>query len=236
METAATEQPKGSASLVDIEQESLSIRQEIGALVITNQETYDLAVEKRVQATAWLKNAREFFKGMKDPAYAAWKKICSNENLVCDPTEAAIKKINRALLDWDQEQERLRRAEQARIEEEARKRAEEQRLADAIHMEDQGMPEEVVEEMLAAPVVTHTPVVAAPTYEKSKAVVYKDNWKGQCTDLHALVKAAAKDKNLLGLLMVNQPALNSMAKALKETMSVPGCKALNDRIVSSGRG
>jgi hypothetical protein len=234
METTAV--TNGSKSLVDIEHEALSISAEMNAIVITDQATYDIAVDKRTAASTWLKNAREFFKGMKDPAYAAWKKICSNENLVCDPVDAQLKQINGALVKWDQEQERLRRIEQQRLADVARREAEEQRLADAIELEKQGAPAEAVEAVISAPVEVFAPVVAAPTYERSKQVVYRDNWGGQCDDLFKLVQAVAKDKSKLGLLQVNQTALNQMAKALKESFAIPGCRAVNNKVAASGRG
>lgn len=223
-------------TLVDIEQQAITIRQEMSTLVITDQPSYDLAVDKRTAATNWLKNAEEFFDPAISDAHRLHAKLLAQKKSVVEPTQTAIRRINSALIDWDREQERLRLQRQREIEEQARKEAEEQRLADAIQMEEQGAPAEVVEAMIEAPIVSHTPVVAAPTYEKSKSVVYRDNWGGTCDDLFALVKAVAKDKSKLGLLQVNQPALNQMARALKDNFAIPGCRAVNNKIAATGRG
>jgi hypothetical protein len=231
----ATAEPM-TPSLVDLEQQAVSVRSEMAALTITDQKTYDFAVEKRTQAANWLKNAREFFKSMKDPAYAAWKKICSNENLVCDPVEATMKQINKELVRYDQEQEQLRREEQARLEREARERAEAERIAQAEQLKAQGADEETIDEILEAPVQVTELVVAAPTYEKSKAVVHRDNWSGEVTDLKALVKYVAKNPQFIGLLQINQTALNAQARALKGTMAIPGVRPVNNRVVATGRG
>lgn len=234
MDTATVKETKPE-SLVNFEQEGLMIRSEL-AIEIVDQESYNLAVEKRTLASNWLKNARTWFKGMKDPAHAAWKKICTNENTVCDPVEAQVKAINTALVRFDAEQEQKRRAEQLRLQEEARKQAEEERIAQAAEMESQGVDKETIDAVLDAPIQHIAPVVAAPTYEKSKQVVYRDNWSGECVDLFELVKAVAKDKTKIGLLQVNQQALNKMAQALKETMVIPGCRAVNNKVVATGRG
>lgn len=229
---------KENINLVELEQEAVSVRSSMTAITITNQDTYNLAVEKRTEAANWLKNAKAFFKGMKDPAYAAWKKICSNENEVCDPVEKTISMINGELVRYDREQERLRQEHQRKLDEQARKEAEEQKLADAIHLENQGVSPETVNAILSEPTPMQAPVMAAPTYQKSNQVIYRDNWQGQCDDLSAVVKAAAKgNKTAMGLLQINQPALNQMARAMKETLAdaVPGCRAVNNRTIATGR-
>lgn len=223
-------------TMVELETEAIAVRGQMEAVKITDQQTYDTAVEMLTTASNWLKNAREFFKGMKDPAYAAWKKICSNENLVCDPTETGIKQIKSEIVRWDAEQERERLAEQRRLEEVARKQAEDERLAEAIQMEAQGASQEVIAEVMEAPVVVREIVVAERTYEKSAAVIYRDNWGGSCDDLFKLVQFVAKNKQHLNLLSANGPALNQLAKALKENMQIPGCRAVNSRVIAnSGR-
>lgn len=224
-----------TVTLVDLEQEAITVRTEIAALIITDQTSYDLAVEKRTAAKSWLKTAEDWFDGIQKPAYDAYKNILNQRKLVCEPTEAAIKQINRALVDWDQEQERIRREEQRRLEEEARQKAEEERLQQAAQMESQGVDVATVNAVLDAPIEVVSRPVAAPTYERSSAVVFRDNWSGECFDLFKLVQAVAKDKSKIGLLQVNQTALNQMAKALKDSMAVPGCRAVNNKVAASGR-
>jgi hypothetical protein len=222
-------------TLVDLEQEAITVRSEIAALTITDQESYNVAVEKRTAAKGWLKKAEDWFDGIQRPAYDAYKNILNQRKLVCEPTESAIKKINAALIDFDREQDRIRREEQRRLEDEARRQAEEERLRLAAEVEESGADEETINAVLDAPIEITTPVVAPRTYEKSSAVNFRDNWSGECFDLLDLVKAVAKDKSKIGLLQVNQTALNQMAKALKETMAIPGCRAVNNKVVASGR-
>jgi hypothetical protein len=210
----------------------LMIRQEM-AVEIVDQTTYNVAVERRTIAAEWLKNSRAFFKSMKDPAYAAWKKICENENLVCEPVDKQIKRINAALINFDNAQAELRRQEQIRLQQIERERSERERLENAVIAEQQGMDEETVEAVLETPVAMA--VVAPPTYERSSAVTYRDNWQGVCDDLFALVKAVAKDRSKLNLLQVNQSALNARAKSDKSLMNIPGVRAVNNRIVATGR-
>src|SRR5437868_9583033 len=83
---------------------------------------------------------------MKQAAARAHKEICAKENAVRDPLKAAKQYLSGQIGAFDATQERLRRAEEARLQEEARKAAEaeaarlaqEQAIQDAIALEAQG--------------------------------------------------------------------------------------------------
>lgn len=222
--------------LVRIEAEALQRRNDLSAVAIIDQQTYEEAVGKRTAAKEWIDNVKAWFKPMKDAAHVAHKKICDNERDVISPVEAALAQTNRVLVAWDTKQEQLRRQAQFELEREAMRKAEDERIAQAEQMKTEGADEETIDAVLDAPVQITEIAVAAPTYEKSSQITYRDNWGGECTDLFKLVQAVAKDKSKIGLLMVNQPALNQMAKALKESMSIPGCRPVNNRIAATGRG
>lgn len=225
----------GPSSLIEAEQQAITLQSEITAIVITDQQSYDLAVDKRTAAKDWLKRAEAWFDTIQKPAYDAYQNILKQRKLVCDPTEQAIRRINSGLVNWDNEQERQRRERQLEAEAEARKKAEADRVVEAARLEQQGAEAETVEAALDAPIIP-APVQVEPNYERSKAVNFRDNWKGEVVDFHKLIQAVAKDKSKIGLLQVNQSALNQMAKALKDQMQIPGCKAFNDKIAASGRG
>ena len=60
----------------------------------------------------------------------------------------------------------------------------------------------------------------------------RDAWRANVTDLGALVmhigrRLEQSDESLLALLSVNQTAANSLARALKGTLKVPGLEAIN---------
>jgi hypothetical protein len=223
-------------TIIDAESQALEITNSLNAIAITDQESYNAAVEARTQAKDWTKKAGDFFDGLVKPAYAAYKNLLDTKKKVLEPVETHIASINKALVNWDDEQERLRRIEQERLAAEARQKAEEERLAMAVALEESGADQASVESLLAPSAAFVPAPVAAPTYEKSKAVIYRDNWSAEVTDLYALVKEVAKDKSKIGLLQPNQTALNQMAKALKATMVLPGVRAVNNRVAATGRG
>lgn len=233
------------SSTIEAEVQALELQNQLAAVVITDQPTYDAAVEARTKGKQFLKDANDWFDSIQKPAYEAYKGILDKRKQVCSPVEDQITAINRGLITWDSEQERLRQVEQRRLEEEARQAAEAERLEMAVSLETNGADAESVAELLSAPVAMTSAIVAPATYQKSKAVNYRDNFSAEITDFFALVKAVAKDKSKLNLLVgiakngdryIPGPSLNQLAKALKETMSIPGCRVVNNKVVASGRG
>jgi hypothetical protein len=181
-----------SVTLVDLEQEAITVRTEIAALAITDQASYDLAVEKRTAAKSWLKNAEEWFDGIQKPAYDAYKNILNQRKLVCEPTEAAIKKINSALVAFDQEQERfvgkssdgwMRRLGRKPKTNECSKR---------LRWNRNGVDVETVNAVLDAPIEVARGRSQLRLTKNQQQVVYRDNWSAECFDLLALSKLSPR--------------------------------------------
>lgn len=137
------------------------------------------------------------------------------------------------LVEWDQAQERERRAEQARIQEALRRQDEEQRLNDAIALEAAGetAEAEALIEMPIAPVA----VAVAPTTPKVSGIAYRETWSAKVTDLSALARYVAANPQFANLLSANMPALNAQARSLKGALSIPGVEAVCTRDVAAAR-
>lgn len=76
----------------------------------------------------------------------------------------------------------------------------------------------------------NTKVVEVP---KADGISFRDNWKGEVIDIIDVIKAVAKGDAPPTLLMVNESAINQIAKATKGTMQYPGIRFYNDKIVAS---
>jgi hypothetical protein len=138
--------------------------------------------------------------------------------------EAAIKK---SMITYDNEQARILRDQQAKLQEEARK--EQARLAELAE-KTAAQCEEKGDTWTAAEIRENVPVVSAPVLANTKVKVAgistRTTWSGEVTDKMALIKAVAEGRAPATLLDVNMPALNQMARALKGEMSYPGTKAV----------
>lgn len=220
-------------TIIAVETEALELRTSLTTLAVVDQATYDRAVDARVKAKAWLKDATEYFDNLVKPAYESYKNLLGAKKSALEPVENAIAGINRGLLAWDQEQERIRLENQRRVEREARERAEAERLAQAEQLQAAGASAAAIDIFLDEPVIVTEAIEVAPTYEKRSDVLYRDNWSGEVTDLKALVKYIAKNPTFLNLIQVNQTAVNQLARSMKGTLDVPGIKPVNKKVVAS---
>jgi hypothetical protein len=119
---------------------------------------------------------------------------------------------------FEDEQERIRRAEQARLEEEARKAAEEAALAQAVALEQNGH-KAAAEAVIAAPVVA--PAVYVPkTTPTGFGNATRRTWGAEVTDLMALVKAVAAGTVPIQALEANTVFLNGQARMLKAALAI----------------
>ena len=62
----------------------------------------------------------------------------------------------------------------------------------------------------------------------------REVWSAEVSDLAALVRAVADRKAPAGLVLANQQALDQLARALKETMAVPGVRVRKQTSVAAG--
>ncbi len=149
------------------------------------------------------------------------------------PLADAERIVKSALVTFDQEQERIRRAEAARLQEQMRLQEEERRLTEAVELEAAGETAEA-EALIAAPVFVPT-VAVAPSTPKVTGISYRETWSANVTDLGALVKYVAAHPQFAGLLLANMPSLNAQARSLKAQMQIPGVEAVCTRDVAAGR-
>lgn len=201
--------------------------------IISTVEQYAGAATQLNEIKAKSKELEEKRKGIVGPMNEAVKRV--NEffraplQFLAD-AEAAIK---RSMITFDNEQNRIRREEEARLQEIARKeqerltKAAEKKAATAEAKGDTWKAEEIRESVpvVAAPVLADKPKVAG--------IAMRTTWSGEVTNKMELIKAVAEGKAPATLLDVNMPALNQMARALKEEMNYPGVKAVSSQHVAA---
>lgn len=133
------------------------------------------------------------------------------------------------------EQERVRREEQRRLEAIARKAAEDERLAEAIALEEAGETE-AAEQVIEAPAPLAPVVVLPPATPKVSGISSAVTYKAKVVDLLALVRHVAANPALIHLVKESQPDLNGMARRQKEAFSLPGVEVVAERSIRAGAG
>jgi flagellar biosynthesis GTPase FlhF len=136
------------------------------------------------------------------------------------PLDAARKSVKKLMSDYDEEQERIRREEQRRLEELSRKQEEERLLAEAIAAEAELKAAGATQEEIAQEVETiiEQPVAVAPiiipksTPKVTGGPVYQERWYANVTDIKALCKAVSHDLTCNELLDLAGKMPDSIAK------------------------
>ena len=216
-----------TAEIEQLESTALAWPERAEAIAITDQQTYNHAADLIVEIVGLRKQVVDHHKPIKDAAHKAHKVAIAAEKKLLDPLKQAEAILKRAIQGWTWEQEKIRQEEQRRLAEAQRKADEDARLALAVEAETNGATSETVGEILDTPVVT--PAIVAPaTFQKANGVSTSLRWHAEVTDIKALCLAVAQGRASSNLVQPNLPALNSMARAMKQTFSVPGCKAVSE--------
>src|SRR5271157_166216 len=216
----------------ELKQEALTVTQKAALVKITNQVSYDSATALLLeQIIPFRKRWKEYWEGLRKPAYAAYQAILDKFNEGDKPAEQAERQVKSEIRRWDDEQERIRQELQRKAQEEAERKEQEERLAAAVIAEESGATEEQVNEIVSAPIVAVAAPVA-PTYQQASGVSKRDNWKCRVRDIKKLCAAIGKGQVPVNYVEPNLTALNARAKADKETMNIPGCQAYNEPVIS----
>jgi len=207
-----------------LEETALSWPAQASEVSIVDQESYNEAAILITRIVTTRKQVVEHHRPIKETTNKAHKEACAAEKRLLLPLSTAELIIGNALLKWDREQKILRDAEQKRLQDVQRKVEEEARLEVAALAESEGAPEEVVEAILETPVAAPTTVMAAPTYTKAPGLSTRMLYSAEVTNIRVLCAAVAAGTAAETLVQPNDVALNGLARCMKDSFRVPGCK------------
>lgn len=199
-----------------------------GGYVVADTESYQLAGAEVLRIAATAKKLEEQRLAITRPMDAAKTEVM---NLFRGPLEAlarARSTIEGKMLTYRREEDRKRQereAEQRRIAEAEALRLQSEALERASTAEAAGDHERAQHalEEAAAPPPPPPVVMAAPP--RAAGVSVRQIWKAECTDLDALIKAAAAGHQLARACLVADPkVLGAQARALQERFVVPGVR------------
>lgn len=175
----------------------------------------------------------------KRKAEAARKALADDCDRMQAPLVVAENTVKRALLAWEQEQERLRREEEARLQKAAQDEAERATLAAAAALELEAVKTGDAEMLKEAESYITDPI-EAPVVEvkrfvpKVQGVSYRDNWKAHSeVDVKTLAAAVASGAAPVTFLVPNMTAINQWARATQGSQKIPGVRVVNDRQIAA---
>lgn len=202
-------------------------------LTIKDAETFKAGAAFLLGLKSILKEVAETFDPVVAAAFKAHKAAKAAKDKHSDPLIQAERIVKSKLSVFQVEEATRQREAQRKAQEAARKLEEERALQDAIDLESSGQKAEA-EALLAQPV--DVPVVHVESGAKAQGVSTRKAYGAVCHDLLALVKHVAAHPEYINLLQENGPALNSMARSLKDAMKIPGVEVVVENIVSAKVG
>jgi hypothetical protein len=192
-------------------------------LEIKDQPSYDKGAELLKGIKALQKEVNETFDPAISQAYKAHKSILSAKHTHEQPLLQAEMILKGKILGYETEQKRKQAELQRRAEEEAKKQSEEIAFTLAKDAEDLGAPPETVEQILNTQFVQSAPVVSQ-IHNRAQGLSQRETYSAEVVDIVALCRAVADGRAKPELVLPNMTALNALARALKSSFDVPGCK------------
>lgn len=239
-------------------QELKIIKPDAVAMMQTAQRTLTIMRDFKIDSPMMYTQAGEELKGIKgkqkdldekrkaitkplDEAKKSVMTLFEEPTRILNEAEAVLKS---SMLAYSNEQEQLRRIEQAKLDEAARVERERlaaeaaQRDAEAKAAADAGNAEEAeriaseAAALQATASMTTAPVVAK-SVEKVSGIATRTTWKAEVTDMMALVKFVAANPHMIDLLQVNTTTLNQHAKATKDNTKIDGVRVYSEQVLAS---
>lgn len=221
--------------LAESRQEGLGLLEKAKQLAeaIEDDSTYSEAGHFRVAANREKKARLEVLEPARKQAYASYKEVLKLIDLSIEPFDNALRILDRAIGDYTEKQERIKREERERLRREAMRLAEEAQLRAAEEAAQSGEHDRA-SAILEKPVIVATPHVQE--IAKVAGMSTRENWKcDPMVNIRVLCQAIANGKASIECVIPNMPVLNRMARALKGSMNVPGTLVIKENIVASTR-
>jgi membrane protein involved in colicin uptake len=238
--------PKG---LPATERELIEIGETMGVMLgrikIASDDDLEAASEPMRQAAGHLKMLEKHRKDFLSPLRDFVTKVNAEYKVASDELDKGIRHAKQQVSAYQhkvqQEKDRLAREEAARIAKNAEKRAArvEKKAAESDNPDAAAEAAAEAENIrIQAELEAEHAAAAIATQEKAKAegVSTRKDWKIEVTDVAAFIGAiaAGNDPRLTtDMVKVNQPALNKLAKALKEgCKGIPGTRVYYEDVLS----
>lgn len=218
-----------------IETRALSIPEEAKAINVTDDESF----QKAGRILLIIKEVRKEIDATFDPiikkAHESHKEAVAQKKKVDAPLIEAEGIIKPRLAAYHEEQERKRREEEEKTRAEALKKAEDDRLLDAVSAEQSGMTD-LSDSILEGPAYVPTIVTPQSNVVKMQGVSFRDSWKAEVFDMKALLKAVLDGRVPMNVIEVNTTVLNGLARSLKGQINYPGVRTVCEKVTSAGSG
>ena len=208
---------------------ALSVVEQAKSIKVVDSDTYSAAGLLWKAIVDMIKEVDDAFDKNIKRWHEGHKAAIADKAKYWNPLDSAKKSVKKIMSDYDTEQERIRQAEQRRLEEIARKEEEERRLAEAIAAEEAARASGATVEEAAqeATAIIEEPVMVAPVVVEKQVPkmaggpVYQTRWKFMITDAKKIPRE---------YLIPDEVKIGGVVRAMKGTTNIPGIQAYPERV------
>jgi hypothetical protein len=209
--------------IMEVAQKALSLPQKAGLIRVVDQESFKAACEFREAIKGIQREIDNAFNPIITKAHQAHKEAIAQKTKAETPLKQALGIVQPEVTRYLSEQEDLRRKEEFRLREIARKAEEEAKLAEAAAYEAAG-DKTTAEEIINEPIRVAS--VVLPKANLNSVIYMRETWSAEVVDMKALVQAIANGTVPLLAVEANMTVLNAQARTLKDGLNWPGVRAV----------
>lgn len=216
----------------ELEQEIMTADERVGAVVVSDPASYEMAGAMVIDLDRLAKKITAYWEEPIKKAHEAHRALTAKRGEMLKPVEDRKKVLRGKISAYLTEQERIRRAEQTRLDEERLKKeqAERERLEKAAaKAEEKGRDERAEALREKAADVYIPPAVVVPEVEKTTrmdtgTVSQKKSTRVTVTDPVAILRAVVAGSLPIGIVTINETKL-------KQAVELQGLKQLDGAII-----
>lgn len=205
---------------IEVEEKALSIVDQAKAVKVVDSESYTAAGIFWKQIKDMMKEVADTFDPLIESAHKQHKLALEKKAKFYAPLEKAYKDVKKLMSDYDAEQERIRKAEEARLAEIARKEEEDRRLQEAISAEQSGNKEEA-DAIIETPVYVPPVVLQKTTPKLSGGPVYRTIWKFRIKNSAIIPRE---------YMTPDEVKIGGVVRAMKSATNIPGIEVYEERV------
>ena len=203
------------------------------AIVVRTAQEYEWAADFLKSIKSAQKKVADHFGPMKSAAHAAWKAVTSKEAETLAPLADAEQLVKSRMVEYSTAQERIRRAEEARLQAAANEaaRKERERLEkEAAKLKTPELKEARLAqaEQVVAPVVK---VAAATPTIQGQSI--RKTWKAKITDPKKAVLAVMQWPDWAAYVKINEAEFNRLAARTKGAVEIDGIEWYEESTLAS---
>jgi hypothetical protein len=210
-----------------------TVAERAASVTVATPEQYQGAGDFLKAIKAAQKRVGDFFGPMKTRAHAAWKAITEQETETLLPLKDAEAVLKQKMVRYATEQERIRAAEQARLQAEADEAARRERERLEKEAAKLKTPEKREERLAAAAAIVAPVVNVASTTPDIKGQGLRKTWKARVVDRKAAATAMLAWPDWTAYLTINEAELNRFAARTKGAVQVAGVEMYDETTLAS---